>query len=220
MGRVYLFVDESGDLSFKRTTKRGPTRYFILTTVTTTDESIGVQLSNLRRQLAWNEAVDLPGYFHVTDDQQIVRDRVFAVLSQHHFQIHSTIYAKRHAFQHIRDDDLYFYKLAWYLHLKHVTPNVVGEVDELYVVAASMHTKKKRRAFYSAVQSVVRQVSPTTNFKTVYWSASSEPCLQVADYCSWAIHRKWERGDSRSYDLIKDKIRSEHAIWGIDEVSS
>lgn len=32
---------------------------------------------------------------------------------------------------------------------------------------------------------------------------------QIADYCSWAIQRKWESGDQRSYDLIRDKIRSE-----------
>jgi hypothetical protein len=27
----------------------------------------------------------------------------------------------------------------------------------------------------------------------------SDPCLQVADYCTWAIQRKWERGDERSH---------------------
>jgi hypothetical protein len=37
----------------------------------------------------------------------------------------------------------------------------------------------------------------------------SEPCLVVADYCTWAIQRKWERDDQRSHELIAGKIASE-----------
>lgn len=31
----------------------------------------------------------------------------------------------------------------------------------------------------------------------------------TADFCCWAIQRKWERGDERSYVLIRNKVRSE-----------
>jgi hypothetical protein len=37
----------------------------------------------------------------------------------------------------------------------------------------------------------------------------SEPCLVVADYCTWAIQRRWEWGDDRSYRLIADNVASE-----------
>jgi hypothetical protein len=40
--------------------------------------------------------------------------------------------------------------------------------------------------------------------------------VQVADSCAWAIERKWERGDSRSFDLIKDRITSENDIRSDD----
>jgi hypothetical protein len=33
--------------------------------------------------------------------------------------------------------------------------------------------------------------------------------LQIADYVTWAVQRKYEQQDDRSYDLIKAKIRSE-----------
>ena len=36
---------------------------------------------------------------------------------------------------------------------------------------------------------------------------------QIADYCCWAIYRKWEKGDLRSHDLIKNKIRSEFDMF-------
>jgi hypothetical protein len=33
--------------------------------------------------------------------------------------------------------------------------------------------------------------------------------LQVADYATWAIQRKWERNDPRSYDQVKHLLGSE-----------
>jgi hypothetical protein len=34
----------------------------------------------------------------------------------------------------------------------------------------------------------------------------------VADYCTWAIQRKWEREDNRSQILLNEKIASETEI--------
>ena len=97
--------------------------------------------------------------------------------------------------------------------MKHVAPRVVRPHDELFVVGASLGVKKKRAVTHTAVQDVIRQVSPTTHFRTASWNAYSEPCLQVADYCCWALSRKWEQGDERSYALIQNKIRSEFDVF-------
>jgi hypothetical protein len=51
-----------------------------------------------------------------------------------------------------------------------------------------------------------------------FWPADSDPCLQVADYCTWAIQRKWERDDDRSHLLIAPKLRSEYDVWKSGEV--
>lgn len=153
----------------------------------------------------------LPEGFHATEDRQAVRDRVFRVLTEHEFKVDATILDKPKARPNVRDD-MYFFQLAWYLHFKHVA-RVFQPSDELLVIAATLGTKKKQQTAHKAVCDVVRQVSPTTDFKTVSWSARTDPCLQVADYCCWAIQRKWEGGDDRSYALVRDKIRSEHDVF-------
>ena len=99
------------------------------------------------------------------------------------------------------------YKMAWFLHFKHVAPRIAEKTDRLMVVAASLGTKKKKSAFHRAVDDVVWQVSPCHSYRVAFWSMESDPCLQVADYCTWAIQRR-ERNDTRSYDLISDKIKS------------
>jgi hypothetical protein len=207
MARICVFADEAGDFNFSTTP--GASRYFILTTVTVTDLSVGADLLDLRRQLAWEGADLRPEGFHATYDKQAVRDRVFEVLARGMFRVDATILEKRKAQPHLTIDEIAFYQLAWYMHFRSVAPQIAGADDELLVVAASLGTNRRRAAFFAAVQNVVLQTSPTTAYQTLYWPAASDPCLWAADYCSWAIQRKWERSDERSYALIRTKVRSE-----------
>ena len=138
---------------------------------------------------------------------------MFGVLQAHDFRIDTTIREKAKAEPHVRASDEVFYQLAWHLHIRHVAPLVVRPKDEFFVVGASLGTRKKRAAMHGAVRAVISRVSPTLDFRIASWNAQSDPCLQVADYCSWAVCRKWERGDARSYNLIADKIKSERDVW-------
>ncbi len=207
MARVHVFADEAGDFNFSD--GRGASRYFILTTVTVEDWSVGDALLGLRRQLAWEGVEQASDDFHATEETQAVRDRVFAALAPPNFRIDATILEKRKAQPHLTADEAGFYKTAWFLHFKYVASRILRPGDELLVIAASLGTKKKRAAFHKAVQDVVAQTTPGTVFQTGSWSAASDPCLWVADYCCWAIQRKWERSDERSYVLIKNKLASE-----------
>ncbi len=41
---------------------------------------------------------------------------------------------------------------------------------------------------------------------------SFDLCNQAVDYFGWAIYRKWDSEDKRSYQLIKKQIKSEFAL--------
>ncbi len=206
MPRIFVFGDESGDFNFSR--GPGASRYFILTTVALTDCSVGNELLALRRELAW-EGHDLLQGFHATEERQAVRDRVFAVIQRHDLRIDATIFEKAKAYPRAREESN-FYTLIWYLHLRRLIPILVQPNDELLVIAASMATKRRRAVFHAAMREALLRVQPVPASKTQFWPAAVEPCLQVADYCCWALQRKWKRSDQRSYVLIKDKIASEH----------
>lgn len=210
MSRRYVFADESGNFDFSR--KRDATRYFILTTITTRSCAVGQKLLELRRDLAW-EDLGLGGEFHATTDSQAVRDRVFATVAPFEFRVDATVIEKAKADPQIRCSEERFYQHAWYYHMKYLAPTITCSDDEVLLVAASLGTHKRRQVFRTAIEDVMQQVSGSTPFRVASWAAASEPCLQVADYCSWAVQRKWERGDSRSYDLIKRKIKSEYDLF-------
>jgi hypothetical protein len=211
MARVYLFADEAGNFDFSR--KNGASRYFIVGTVTMKDTQCGHDLLELRRELAW-QAVGLESSFHATEDKQVVRDEVFRLLAATDFRADFTIIEKRKTQPH-RQSMEGLYKLAWYMHMKHVGPRVIGSRDEILVIAATIGTKTRRRAIRFGIEDVIGQVT-TRPWEVAFWPAESDPCLQVADYVTWAVQRKWERGDERSNEIVEPKIITEYDIfkWG------
>jgi Protein of unknown function (DUF3800) len=210
MSDVYVFGDEAGNFDFSP--KVGATRYFILCTVTL-DPELGTDLLALRRDMAWR-GVALDTVFHATEDLQAVRDEVFDLLAGTSFRVDATIFEKRKTVPYRQSEEA-LYKLASFLHFKHVAPRITSPGDRLLVTAASLGTKKKRGLFHTAVQNVVSQVSPGVTQRVAFWPFESDPCLQIADYCTWAIQRKWELSDPRSHVLIANKIASEFDVWRV-----
>lgn len=211
MSRVYVYADESGNFDFSL--QKGASRYFILTTVTCAEErEARHDLEELRYSLAWADE-ELPEFFHATEDRQEVRDRVFGALSLSHFRVDATILEKRKAHPRVASSDVVFYKYAWYYHMRHVIPSISTAEDEVLVIVSSIGTKKKKRYFRKAVSDVIAQMQLRQDVKTTHWSTASDLGLQIADYCSWAIFRKWEEGDERSYRLIQDKIHREYDLF-------
>lgn len=215
MSRVHVFGDEAGDLTFRPAKSPGVSRYFIIGTVAMEDCSIAEDLLALRREFAWN-GLQLDE-FHATVDKQRVRDRVFDIIGEHDLRFDATLFEKRKARPHTYKDPLYFYKLAWYSHFKFVAPNIADARDELLVVASSLQIKRKKKstkaAVHEAVKDVVDQVSPTVICHCAFSPAKSDPCLQVADYLTWAIQRKYESDDSRSYDQIEHLVETEYPFF-------
>ena len=166
----------------------------------------------MRREFAW-DGLHLD-QFHATSDKQRVRDRVFALIAESDVRFDATILDKRKALDRLRDDPLYFYKLAWYLHFKYVAPGIADARDELLVVASSLQIKRKQKtskaAIHKAVQEVVNQVSPTVTCHCAFSPASTDPCLtgrRLPDLGS--SKRKHEGSDTRSYELIEHLVSSE-----------
>lgn len=207
--RKYIYADEAGNFDFSN--KPGASRYFILTTVLIENHRIEADLLDLRRDLVW-ENHNLPGPFHATTDQQVVRDRVFELLSKHDFRVDATILEKSKVVPRTRQTDETFYKLAWFYHMKYVANRVATRSDDLFVIAASIGERKKFASFRFGIHDVVQLTSWSQTIRVDMWPFAVEPCLQVADYCCWAIQRKWEGGDDRSYGLIRPKIRSEYDL--------
>lgn len=211
MTRKYIYADEAGDFEFAR--KQNVSKYFIICTIVLENPEWGHQLLDLRRELIWRDQT-MGDYFHCCEDKQPVRDAVFDLIRSAPIKIGATILEKSKAQAQVRENNARFYKYGWYFHLSGVAPKVAVPGDELLFTTASLGTKKERAIFTAAVNDVVQQRAyRAAAYKTHFCPSMADPCLQIADYCTWAIQRKWERNDTRSYDIISNLVDHEYETW-------
>ncbi|MCY3918726.1 MAG: DUF3800 domain-containing protein [Chloroflexi bacterium] len=210
MGRVYIYGDESGDFRFDQ--DPSASTYFLVATVTTRTNAVAHALLDLQQDLL-HEGFPVGAGFHAYNDDHPVRTRVFETLARHDFRIDATILRKDRAHEHIRGDNLRLWKLTWYFHLNFLVPRAQRGSDSLLVSAAALSTKMSRKDARAAIEDIVAQVRVGPAVAALP-PASSSYGLQAADYCAWAIQRKWQSEKDDYYRLIKSKIKSEFAMFG------
>lgn len=208
---VYVFLDEGGDLNFSPT----GTAFFTLTTVLATRpfEWDG-PLTDLKYDLV-ELGLDIE-YFHAAEDRQAVRDRVFASIGTTlpRVRIDSLVVEKRKTGPALQAEERFYPEMIGYL-LKYVLhPSNIREYSEVIVVTDTIPINRKRKAIEKAIKQTLSHMLPTgTRYRLLHHASKSVVGLQVADYCNWAIFRKWERGDPRSYTLIQAGLQSEYDIF-------
>ena len=211
--RNYIYADESGNFYFSD--DRKASRYFILTTVTVSEHTAEADLMDLRRELAWEgwPGVQLRNAFHAADDNRHVRNRVFNVLSRHEFRIDATILEKCKVNPELHSTDARFYGFAWYCHLRGLISMLNVPNSEHLIIASSIGNNRMRAAFDSEISQISQLLTHSSTIKSDMWSANTNPLLQVADYCSWAVQRKWEHRDTVPYGFIGNNLHSQYDIF-------
>lgn len=70
---------------------------------------------------------------------------------------------------------------------------------------------KKKRELSDAFTRILQETK--IKFSLTFSEPKANLCSQAVDYYGWAIYRKYERGDQRTYDLLKKRIRTEWVIY-------
>ncbi|RJP22049.1 MAG: hypothetical protein C4529_06380 [Deltaproteobacteria bacterium] len=130
-------------------------------------------------------------------------------------RVDSVIVEKRKTHPALRDEVKFYPKMLGYL-LRHLLKEdaLTNGVEEVIVITDNIPVKSKAKAVEKTIKMTLTEMLPgTVKYRVLHHASKSSFGLQVADYCNWAIYRKWEGGDSRSYDLIRSRIRSEFDIF-------
>lgn len=208
---LYVFLDEGGNFDFSAT----GTKYFTLTSVTKARPfQIAPILDHLKYDLI-ETGLDLQ-YFHATEDRQAVRDQVFNAIQRHigSLRIDSLVVEKSKTGPALRDEQRFYPQMLGYLLRYLLNDHLLQDVEEVVVITDNIPVKRKEKAIEKAVKQTLAEMLPDQiKYRILHHASKSSFGLQVADYCNWAIYRKWERGDARSYDLIKTRVKSEFEIF-------
>lgn len=213
-GTLNVFIDESGTFDF---TAKG-SKYFILTAVSARDcSSIFNDYFAMKHGMA-TAGLDIGDEFHATEDRQTVRDQVYEMLSHHcaHrcFALDCIIAQKNKVNPSIREPHVFYAKLIRIL-LRGIFQNPeYHEVSQINIWAARIGVQKKKNIFESTVKGyLANDLDFTRPYRLLLHSSAAHPMLQVADYCCWAVAKKWKDDDRRSYEKVRAAIRSEFDVF-------
>jgi hypothetical protein len=238
----HYFVDEAGDPMLFNRKKRlivgeaGSSNYFILGKVDVENPtSVADGLNALRERLLADPYFQgVPSMqpeqkktalgFHAKDDLPEVRREVFQLLADAPIRFYAVVRDKKvigdKVLEHNRRKPSYRY------HPNQLYDRCISQLfrdrlhkDDGYKIVfarrgSSDRTESLRKALEAARTSFYRKwgISGTAPIEIAAASCFDVVCLQVADYCLWALQRLYERSEDRFFNLLAPKIGLIHDV--------
>lgn len=203
---LYIFLDEGGNLDFSGS----GTKYFTLTSARMVRPFL---ISHILIQLKYDlieYGLDFE-YFHCTKNNKYVRERVFGILEDNidRVCIDSLLIEKRKTGPALQPTKQFYPRMLGYL-LRYIVNGInLDEIAEIIVITDTIPVQKKRAAVEKAVKVTLKAMLPAScRFRVLHHSSKSNIGLQIADYCNWAVYRKWETGDDTHFEKIRKGMNS------------
>lgn len=201
---LYLFFDESGNLDFSP----NGTRYYSFGVLSTRNPAPLNQALTTLRYALMEESIELE-YLHASEDKQAVRNRVFDAIAAAGDVEFDVLVVEKHKTNPLLRDPLRFYPELGSHILGRVFERHTEPGERVIVITDRLPLARQRKATEKAFKTYIRQHLGERSFAVLHHASSAHPGLQAADYCTWAVHRKWNNGDLRSYQRMQHLIRSE-----------
>lgn len=220
----YFFVDESGDTTFYNRKgewivgeDNGSSLILVMGFIRTTEpEFLRKKLNELKRELSNDEYLkDIPSMsktklaFHAKDDCPEVRYRVFKLLKELPFSCNIVVARKtKHVFEKFEGNTQKLYDSL----ITHLFKNILHLSSNNYIYIATRGSKKRQEPLERAIQDALKYTEEklsmpiVSNQQILPQTPSGEACLQIVDYCNWAVQRAFLKGDMRYYNFLKEKF--------------
>lgn len=208
---LYIFLDEAGNFDFTPT----GTKYFLFGAVVKERPfSAYKDLTELKYDLV-EIGTDIE-YFHASENAQPVRNRVFEIIQRNlaGIRVDSLVIEKGKTAPELRAVEEFYPHMLGRLLRFILAQHDLAAFKEVLVFTDRVPVHKKRDAIEKTIKSTLSRVLPATaRYRLLHHESKSNFDLQIADYCTWALYRKWNGGDARSYEHIRPAVTSESEIF-------
>jgi hypothetical protein len=204
---LYIFLDEAGNLDFSR----NGSKYFVLGGITKERPFHAYkELTEFKYdQVERGTALE---YFHASENAQAVRNGVFDIIQKNldGVSVDAIIVEKQKVEAMLREEELFLPKVLGTLLREILQHYPLAGLAEVIVFTDSLPVQRKRGAVEKGVKMTLAAMLPAgVRYRVLHHASKSNMDLQIADYCVWAIYRKWNGLDTRSFDRIRAAVRRE-----------
>ncbi len=218
---LYIFVDEAGDMDFS---SKGSKYYMFNFLVKNRPFNLHEKIANYRYELLernlYNQdstRLDLES-FHAHKDNKYIKQKFFEIISsfdERNVKAYSYILekpkvipSKRKVKEHFYINNL-SYSIQRLLDILNIDTNFIIITDRLPI---AKNRSKQIGALKKGIKGYIRQRGLDIRYDIFHHCSASSANLQIVDYISWAIFRKYEHGDDSYYDKIKTYILAEELM--------
>ena len=207
---AYIFLDESGDLGFKPASSN----WFLFTIVLTNDhKKIERVIKNIRKGLKKKFKLKELHAYHA---DAITKHRMLKKLSElEDLKVMCIILNKKKVYVDLQNQKNYLYNYTANILLDRIHNKNLIKTDEpisLYIDQKDT-SKFIRENFEKYLKDNLVKRGNSGKIEIRIKPSHTEKCLQAVDFVSWAIFRKYERGDYEYYEDIKNKIVEEKLLF-------
>ena len=207
---LYIFLDESGDLGFSTRSSR----WFVITVVLTSNHRrIEKCVKKVHKGLKkkYKRVKEL----HAYHSDAITKRRILRLLSEvDDLQIFCIVLNKRKVYIDLRRQKNYLYNYTANILLDRIYNRKIVKNDNKVLIYIDQRETNKflKKNFEDYLSNNLIQRG-NSNFEIKIKASHTEKCLQAVDFISWAIFRKYERGDYEYYNIVESKIIKENFLF-------
>ncbi|SDF15837.1 hypothetical protein SAMN04487996_10990 [Dyadobacter soli] len=150
-------------------------------------------------------------YLHANDDLPEIRWMAYELISTINCRFEAIVARKIYGIferKHNRNEAEFYADM-----LSHLLKNKLNKYDRLILNIASRsncttHSNLKRGLEKSIKRSILRNPGQANDCEVFFnvQEPTLEPILNIADYFCWAIQRIFEKGETRFYDFVSNKV--------------
>jgi hypothetical protein len=200
----YLLLDESGDLGVSF--DAGSSKFFVMTIIATRDlRSVGKITRNVRIGLM--KKYRKVGSLHAYKEEPITRRRVLSKFIRTDSKVFSILIDKSLFVESLKISKIRFYFALAKILLSRVISRDIYMRDGQTILKASRRETNKalNRSFVETLEAFVkREYKFDLDIEIV--SPIEERSLQIVDFISWSILRKYELNDSSYFEIIESVV--------------
>ncbi len=203
MPTFHVHLDEAGDFNFS---PKGSSYYVFAAAWTYEPQLLATELNNLRFRLL-GEGNNLDS-FHATEDKQRHRNMVVDLLLEDSaWKFGAVVIEKAKVNPSLRDQVRFYSSFAMTMLKFVLRGRVTSGTDRVLVYTDRLPMQRNKSAVAKALRTACRrELDRSITFHLYHHPRQSNAWLQVVDYCCWAVYRKWDSGDARTYDTLEPRL--------------
>ena len=207
---AYIYLDESGDLGFKKSSSN-----WFLFTIAMISESRSLEQVVKKVWRPLKKKYKKLGELHASHEKDSTRIRLLRHIGEiPDLKILCIVLNKRKVYVDLQNQKNYLYNYTANVLLDRMfNKDILKPKEPIHLYIDRKDTKKQLRENFINYLTTSMIKKREGNFKIELHSSHENKSLQAVDFISWAIFRKYEYGDYQFYEIIKKNVVDERLLF-------